>query len=1781
MEPRLYEHVPLTTQQPLLALATAGHHLRLAHHLESCAQEAQPPHQHAVSLLLAAAWALSSPQIPEQQQTLRRLASRLQGVSSSLSAQLLLSLQEQWLVHLPEAAQQQVEAARHLGGRPLSRPFSVLTCYQNPNFSEDSLEMMERCLCQQYGAVEAFRRVESVLVRAKAWRALTRATLRWMAYSSDDSLIRELWQISVQCAGALAPDAAWMERCLRVRAFPWTAHEAAWVAHLLRQQQWSHLRQALPAFVHPSEDLVLRVHFASLVSQDHLDGSGIRDERQQRQSSERHAATQVSPQKAALDTMCARLAMLDVYVEEEQACLYATSLTHKGGQEAEIAWEGILRRRSRGTHVWESLYHAIADAEAWPLLDRLQRYLPLGRLPISHNPASFARLLDTHRQGLLSSVEMFDWLWLDFSMVPSDPVRFERVLVAFRARGDHKTCLRAWRLFGLSQPSAILRAWVWMRMAVWFEQSARVPWRGLTMAWMAWAWFPKDPLVLRSIWRRVRLFGLSHPLGRWCEEMAFQGNGDITWQIQLVHRLLLEKDGTQRAWRVFQKIWQRHPDHTELLQLGRQLALSLGLSKQALELSHRLLDIPESPLARARHLLGLASMLEDDKSKQSEALEAYRKAHRSADDHGEILWPFVDLLLRVGERTEALGILWRLFERSQDTDLQRALLMRIAAVSLESSDVDDDILQVCHRLFLIDGGFEDALFLLPEILARGVPARLLEILSQAQLRVVDDLQHAEISYWLAAVCFHLKDQARAIEFLQQIEAQGHRVPSSLLVRALSLAARFQAWMLLERLLKKQIARSENDLLASEKLPALYQQLGFFYEYTLRQPQQALSAYRLVLALSPQSVVVLERAETLCGRLERFDEQAEYLTRLLPKASDRKERARLLVRLAHAHARCERWPSALDSLREAWQADPEMASARSMIHNLEELLGSTESSEMAEMAKISNPPPNIHTQNNEIFPDIEPPVSSPSTRLSASLRPSLGLTPKHRHSPSRTNDPVDESALSASSITDEHDAVPELGELDETDALSAHETASATPDNATTAEHPVSSERSVETKPSSPPQSLPPIHFQEATIDEMRAPLAHLPVPAFLQEATIDEMRAPLAHLPVPSGSLPKENESFQTHTDLPAVEDLLAQKEETSRTDAFEAHPPALSAQDAMRTDTHAALPDPAQENAFSRTTSFPHAAFSGQHFNDHTRTDSFSPLPDPARTNNYRPLPDPMLRPPQIHAHLTQDDLSDFFGNKSGAVWVSPDTLIPQQDTQITFSSSPNDSVHPATDSGELDDPDLLPPLLSSDEHFTLMFQSSPSKSSQDALAAASSKDLPASRSQDRWHGVQLRSVPHKAQVTLEQIFALAERLHGGEDEQQNSAAEQIFQLVERLRQANANNAPKEQLVATVYNIAQLFQHTLQQAPMALLTYLLGLQICPTEDLFLLRYRELAPTWQRETQLLTELYLDVPSSTQPLHRLVWLCQTYQEHDILALAVTLLRYHGEETPASLPAIEENAWDGDGHSLTNEEIRHCLGDFAEQAEAATSLFTAMNEHSASWASLLPPLATHLANETLEPNHPLSRMVRRLSSQFGLPSVHLVAGESDTLAPALLRYHPPTFLLGDAFLYASPPEQQRFLLAKTMTQLLPPFRSATLLGTLAHLLLQHLPREIFPPAEIPIELWTLAERLCSPEIRQELPAPVVWHDTVERISSQIGLLATPSFAPALQAMALYAAGRLDRPPADFAMLIENFPPLHSFLAFAFSRQHLALRKKLQIPLDPSLSMTAFRSFDLLSR
>lgn len=144
---------------------------------------------------------------------------------------------------------------------------------------------------------------------------------------------------------------------------PWTAHEAAWVAHLLRQRQWPHLRRILPTFVHPSEDLVLRVHFASLASQDQVDGADIRGDRQQSDLVDRHVATEVSLQKAALDSMCVRLAMLDA-AEEEQACLYATSLTHKGGLAAEIAWRRDLAPTMEGGAILGIFVsYAVADAK--------------------------------------------------------------------------------------------------------------------------------------------------------------------------------------------------------------------------------------------------------------------------------------------------------------------------------------------------------------------------------------------------------------------------------------------------------------------------------------------------------------------------------------------------------------------------------------------------------------------------------------------------------------------------------------------------------------------------------------------------------------------------------------------------------------------------------------------------------------------------------------------------------------------------------------------------------------------------------------------------------------------------------------------------------------------------------------------------------------------------------------------------------------------------------------------------------------------------------------------------------------------------------------------------------------------------------------------------------------------------------------------------------------------------------------------------------------------------
>lgn len=126
----------------------------------------------------------------------------------------------------------------------------------------------------------------------------------------------------------------------------------------------------------------------------------------------------------------------------------------------------------------------------------------------------------------------------------------------------------------------------------------------------------------------------------------------------------------------------------------------------------------------------------------------------------------------------------------------------------------------------MDDGFEDALFLLPEILVRGVPVRLLNVVPSA-ITGSEQIQRAELSYWLAAVSFHLKDQARAIEFLQQIETQAHRLPYPLLARALSLAARFQAWML-----SKVYSKSKSHVAKTTASPPINclrctNNLGFF------------------------------------------------------------------------------------------------------------------------------------------------------------------------------------------------------------------------------------------------------------------------------------------------------------------------------------------------------------------------------------------------------------------------------------------------------------------------------------------------------------------------------------------------------------------------------------------------------------------------------------------------------------------------------------------------------------------------------------------------------------------------------------------------------------------------------------------------------------------------------------------------------------------------------------------------------------------------------------------
>src|SRR5690606_19441444 len=115
---------------------------------------------------------------------------------------------------------------------------------------------------------------------------------------------------------------------------------------------------------------------------------------------------------------------------------------------------------------------------------------------------------------------------------------------------------------------------------------------------------------------------------------------------------------------------------------------------------------------------------------------------------------------------------------------------------------------------------------------------------------------------------------------------------------------------------------------------LYAQMAEVYEEKLGQVDNAIAAYREVLALDPTSSRALGALDGLLTRQEKWDELAENLETQLGLADTEEEQGRLMLRLAELReTKMNQVPEAIEGYRQVLERDVTNAQALSALERL--------------------------------------------------------------------------------------------------------------------------------------------------------------------------------------------------------------------------------------------------------------------------------------------------------------------------------------------------------------------------------------------------------------------------------------------------------------------------------------------------------------------------------------------------------------------------------------------------------------------------------------------------------------------------------------------------------------------------------------------------------------------------------------------------------------------------------------------------------------------------------
>jgi tetratricopeptide (TPR) repeat protein len=343
----------------------------------------------------------------------------------------------------------------------------------------------------------------------------------------------------------------------------------------------------------------------------------------------------------------------------------------------------------------------------------------------------------------------------------------------------------------------------------------------------------------------------------------------------------------------------------------------------------------------------LASALHDHLDDAAGALENYREILFLDADHEGARLALEAMLKEKPLRAEAAAILEAIYEaradwdkligtleilaeESDDPDRRVGLLRKIGATAATQLGRSDRAIEALAHAVQADPANTDARAEL-EVLAQHAGAwdRLIEIYSSVASKLRDPTLARE--YWLrlASIQEQLDKVADAAKSYERVLALGPGDVEALQAMD-ALYRRTGRWEDLVSVYRRRIELVED---AGER-EALYAQMAQVYEEKLGKPDDAIQAYREVLALDPTSRVALDALDGLFTRRASWAELAENLETQLGLADTDEAQLGLMLRLAALRERqMGEVETAVEGYRQVLERDPSNAQALAALERL--------------------------------------------------------------------------------------------------------------------------------------------------------------------------------------------------------------------------------------------------------------------------------------------------------------------------------------------------------------------------------------------------------------------------------------------------------------------------------------------------------------------------------------------------------------------------------------------------------------------------------------------------------------------------------------------------------------------------------------------------------------------------------------------------------------------------------------------------------------------------------